>query len=451
MAKSGDLVSYDPSGAFLEHTGISPDEFAALAPRLEGARREVLVERPGLRKSSCVAPAEQPVETDFVELPERTLDDYVDRRDQSELGRILNTAHRLRETVDRVVVLGSVACTLAGCAVLNACCEPYFNELSRGQRGCRPRIYFARDHFDNDAAVGLRKLLTEGRSPDRLEDRWVVIAIGSEDGEFETAVAFRQFLAALRSFYGEGARRWSELVVSVAGVSERQFATARESGWEARFCLPAGLHAPYCVFSAAGLLPAAVVGLDVVRLLEGASAMNDHFRSAPPGRNAVLDFVGVGHLMETKRRANIRILQVWAAALESVGRWYELLLAETQGKCGHVATRSNMAVNGDGLGRGRQDRKGRRDSLVTNLIVDRWRCDPWIVSRSDSGEDSLRGFAGQTLPDLMGRAIRAEAESSRREGRPAGDIHLPRLNEYTVGQLLQMLMIANAVESHLKG
>ena len=66
--------------------------------------------------------------------------------------------------------------------------------------------------------------------------------------------------------------------------------------------------------------------------------MNEHFRNAPPGENAVLDYVGVSHLWEETAGANIRVLSVWSKALEAAGLWYDQLLAESLGKDERGAT-----------------------------------------------------------------------------------------------------------------
>ena len=60
--------------------------------------------------------------------------------------------------------------------------------------------------------------------------------------------------------------------------------------------------------------------------------MNEHFRTALPGENVVMDYVAVCHLWEIERGANTRVLSVWSDALEAVGLWYDQLLAESLGK-----------------------------------------------------------------------------------------------------------------------
>ena len=99
-----------------------------------------------------------------------------------------------------------------------------------------------------------------------------------------------------------------------------------------RFLVPDGVGGRFSILSPVGLLPAAILGVDVVKLLESAAAMNDHFRTAQPGSNVVLDYVAVNHLLEKERGCNTRLLSVWSKSLESAGLWYDQLLAESLGK-----------------------------------------------------------------------------------------------------------------------
>ena len=123
-------------------------------------------------------------------------------------------------------------------------------------------------------------------------------------------------------------------MIPVTGHSGRLHELAQALGCPEQFSVPDGVGGRFSVLSAVGLLPAAILGLNAVRLLEGAAAMNEHFRTAPPGQNVVLDYVGVCHLLESRRDVNIRVCSVWSKALEAIGLWYDQLLAESLGKAG---------------------------------------------------------------------------------------------------------------------
>ena len=243
----------------------------------------------------------------------------------------------------------------------------------------------------------------------------------------------------------------SELVIPVTGSSGRLFELATALGCRESFPVPDGVGGRFSILSAVGLLPAAILGIDIVRLLEGAATMNTHFRTAPPGQNVVLDYVGVSHLLETQRGATLRVLSVWAKSLETTGLWYDQLLAESLGKHERGATPFTTVNTRDLHSRAQQHQEGRRDKLITNVVVDHWRCDPLPVGHSDFDQDKLNDIAGKTLPELMSAAVAGTNQAYRDDGRPTADIHLPRVDEASLGQLFQMLMLATVVEGRLLG
>src|SRR5205085_9652900 len=94
------------------------------------------------------------------------------------------------------------------------------------------------------------------------------------------------------------------------------------------FTLPENVGGRYSVFTAAGLLPAALMGLDVRAMLLGAQAMTKRFLEEPFERNPVLQYAGVNYLLTTQRGKPLRVLSIWSKKLAALGLWYEQLLAE---------------------------------------------------------------------------------------------------------------------------
>ena len=283
---SDSLITYDPSGCFLPETGTSAAELAELAPRLEAARRIITEDDPRqFAHPETIPPDKRPLDAAFYPLPEILLDEYGKQRETSELGRILRTVRALSELVDRVVVLGIGGSYMGARALMDACCQPYFNELDRAGRGGRPRMYFEGNNVDNDASQGLLHLLS---APDPMAARhdgspgkaapWALVVISKSGGTLETAVAFRQYLARLRLCAGRD-ELLRKLVVPVTGTTGKLRALAEQLGCESVFPVPEGVGGRFSVLSSVGLLPAALLGLNVVRLLQGAAAMNEHFRT----------------------------------------------------------------------------------------------------------------------------------------------------------------------------
>jgi glucose-6-phosphate isomerase len=155
--------------------------------------------------------------------------------------------------------------------------------------------------------------------------------------------------------------------------------------------------------------------------------------------------------MEQQRAATIRVLSVWSKALEAVGLWYDQLLAESLGKDQRGATPLTTVNTRDLHSRAQQHQEGCRDKLITNVILDGWRCDPLPVGHSQLDHDGLNDVAEKTLPEIMTAAIQGTNQAYQEDGRPTADIHLPVSTEAYLGQLFQMLMLATVLEGRLIG
>lgn len=444
-------LRYEYDGALLGKTGISQAELDTLAPQLEAARSEVLKDVTLWNEGGKVPAEKDPLDAGFLELPERLLGEYRSKGDASELGRIIACGNRLAELVDRVVVLGIGGSYMGARALMEGIGHPYHNELPRAQRKGRPRLYFEGNNVDNDAAQGLLDVFGRDQKATGVDDAWAIAVISKSGGTLETAVAFRTFLAALRASCGGDAKRVADLVVPVTGESGKLFDLATALGCEEMFHIPDGVGGRFSVLTAVGLLPAAILGLDVVALLEGAAAMNERFRSQPPGENPVLDYVGVCHLMEKKRGALIRVLSVWDKGLEALGLWYDQLLAESLGKHEQGATPLTVVNTRDLHSRGQQHQEGRRDKLITNLIVEGNQREPIAVGKSEFDQDQLNSLAEKTVPEVLTAAIKGTNQAYAEDDRPTTNLRIAHSNESDIGQLFQMFMLATVVEGRLMG
>ena len=106
--------------------------------------------------------------------------------------------------------------------------------------------------------------------------------------------------------------------------------------------------------------------------------MNSHFRDADPGENRVLDYVGSLYWLENTGSLDIRVLNVWSDALESLGLWHDQLLAESLGKREQGATPLTVVNTRDLHSRAQQHQQGRRDKIHVNLVIQqtirKWKC-----------------------------------------------------------------------------
>ncbi|MGL4512868.1 MAG: glucose-6-phosphate isomerase [Lacipirellulaceae bacterium] len=441
------LLRYEPSAAYFDNGGTSAAALAALAPQLIAARDEVLADAQLWASGGAVPADKEPLDAGFHQLPERLCAEYASHGAASELGRLKATADRLAATCKSVVVLGIGGSYMGARALLEGCCHPFYNEVDGDARKGRPRVYFEGNNVDNDATTGLLELFASRGEP------WGLVVISKSGGTLETAAATRVFLRALSESVGGDHAKLAQRVVPVTATSGKLLDLAKALGCGELYDVPDGVGGRFSVLSAVGLMPAALLGLDVVKLLEGARAMNEHFASAAVGKNAVLDYVGVCHLLEKHQGCVTRILSTWGKRLEATGLWYDQLLAESLGKHERGAFPLTVVNTRDLHSRGQQHQEGVRDKLITNLIVER-AATPSIAIGKNPGahnQDGLDELAAKTLPQVLSAALAGTNQAYAEDRRPTTDLVLPVLDEHSLGQFLQMMMLATVAEGRLIG
>jgi glucose-6-phosphate isomerase len=422
-------------------------EFTA---RLLQVRSQVATER----ELKQVPPELQPLEAGFIDLPQKTLDEHRRQGEASTLGRVMARAGRLKQEVDRVVILGIGDSYLGARALFEALCNTYHNDLPPETRLGVPRIYFEGNNVDNDALQDLLDLLqTTCVDPELHAERWGVVVISKSGDVLETLAAHRVFRREATEFYGRNSRRLKELVVPITGAAGKLRDLCKAEGYadDEILPVPADVGGRYSVFTSVGLLPAAVMGLDVRALLLGAASMTRRFLEEPFEQNPVLQYAGVNYLMAEEYGKPLRVLSIWSKKLEALGLWYDQLLAESLGKQGRGPTPLTAVQTRDLHSRGQQHQEGPRDRMINNLVRKTTRHPPIAIAMADRNQDELNAISRKTWPDILEAALNGTKLAYAEAGRPTADLILPTLSEHTLGQLMQMLMLATVVEGRLMG
>ena len=429
---------------------ISPDRLDAIKKVTLEIRGQVSAERELLNPP----PKLRPLQAGFIDLPQKLLDQYKRKQDASELGKIIRTSNRLRENVDRVIVLGIGGSYLGARALFDALCHTYHNEMPAKLRMGKPRIYFEGNNFDNDALQELFELLDNTCvEPELAEERWGLIVISKSGETLETATAFRALKAEAVRFYGPKSPMLKKVIVPVTGPKGKLRDMAHAEGYndDDILTIPDDVGGRFSVFTSVGLLPAAVMGLDVRAMLLGAATMTRRFMEEPFDRNPVMQYAAINYLMSEELKKTNRVMAVWLRKLEAIGWWYDQLLSESLGKQGHGATPITVVNTRDLHSRGQQHQDGTRDKSINNLIVRSVKQPPIMVGMADRNEDDLNSISRKGYPDLLEAAFKGTMDAYADVARPTADIVLPTVTEHTIGQLMQMLMLATVVEGRMMG
>ncbi len=428
---------------------LAPERVDALKPLATTVRGRVAAERE-LQSTN----GKEPLEPGFIDLPQKMLDGFRRRQDASDLGRIIRTAGRLRESFDRVVVLGIGGSSLGGRALFHALCHSFHNEMPAKLRMGKPRIYFEGDALDNDSLQEFFELLDNTCvDPDIPEERWGVVVISKSGETLETAAAYRAVKAEAARYYGPRSAMYRHAIVPITGPSGRLREMCDAEGYpdDDILTIPDNVGGRYSVLTPVGLLPAAVMGLDVRAILLGAATMTKRFLEEPFERNPVLQFAVVNYLMTEELKKTTRVMAVWSKKLEALGWWYDQLLSESLGTQNRGATPLTVVQSRDLHSRGQQNQDGIRDKMINNVLIKQGKHPPVMIGMADRNEDDLNQFSRRGFPDLTEAAFKGTSDAYTDAARPSADIVLPTLNEHSIGQLLQMLMLATVVEGRLMG
>ena len=357
------------------------------------------------------------------------------------LNRIREVAERFRECRD-FVVLGIGGSALGTIALKSALLHPWHDLLPAERRGV-PRLHV----LDN---VDPRWL---GTFLDLLEPESTCVNVISKSGS--TAETMSQFLW-MRDWLkkGVGKRYTDRIVVTTDAVKGALRAMAKEEGFEA-FTIPEGVGGRFSVLSPVGLFPAAVVGIDIESMLEGAASADAAAKADNLWENQALMMAVLAYLSFRKGR-NIWVMMPYVQALRDVADWFRQLWAESLGK---AVNRRGVEVHVGqtpvkALGTTDQHSQvqlyieGPHDKVVHFIGVEDYGLDLEIPAER-TGQDSLDYLGGHTFNELIKAEQEATALALAEAGRPNCTHTIPKVTPFTLGELFFTLEMATAYSGEL--
>ena len=344
---------------------------------------------------------------------------------------------------DNVLVLGIGGSALGGLAVTEALLKPYWNLLTKEQRNGLPRIFFL-DNIDPDYMNGLIEVLDLKKT--------LVNVITKSGSTAETMSQYMIIKDLLEKELGDDYRK--NIIVTTdqkVGVLRQ---LADQEGYKT-FVVPDDVGGRFSVFSAVGLVPFALVGLDIDRMVSGIKDMDLALKNTDIFENIAAQGALINYLMDARKGKNISVMMPYSSKLKYVSDWYVQLWAESLGK--------EVDNNGDKVNVGPTPIKalgatdqhsqiqlyneGPNNKLITFIRVENFNTTleiPNIFEYTGIGY-----LGGKTINDL----INAEADSTRVAladyNRPTMTITLDRVDEYNVAQLLYMLEVQTAIAGEL--
>ncbi len=412
----GSKVTFDYSKA---SAFVSEHELTCMKKIAEAAKAELLG-REGAGKDFL----------GWIDLPENY--------DKEEFARIKKAAEKIKSDSEVLVVIGIGGSYLGARAAIEFLRHNFYNMVSKEVRKT-PEIYFAGNSISSTYAKHLI---------DVIGDRDFSVNIISKSGTTtEPAIAFRIFKELLEKKYGkeEAAKRIYATTDKARGALKK---LADEEGYE-EFVVPDDIGGRFSVLTAVGLLPIAVSGADIDKLMEGAASGREMALGNAYEENDALLYAAVRNILHRKGKA-VEVLANYEPSLHYVSEWWKQLYGESEGKDQKGIFPASVDLTTDLHSMGQFIQDGSRIMYETVMEVEE-STEQLIIGEEPVDLDGLNYLAGKSV-DFVNKSAMNGTILAHTDGQvPNLLVKIPRQDEFTLGQLFYFFEFACGVSGYILG
>lgn len=358
-------------------------------------------------------------------------------------------ADRLHGRFDNMLVLGIGGSALGNIALHAALNPPTWNLLPGGERK-GPRL-FVLDNVDPATVTHTVRFIEANGGWERT-----LVNVISKSGETaETAAQFMIVREAL--IRALGMEKHAEHVVAITDPAKGTMRRLCEEFGYATLPVPEGVGGRFSALSPVGLFSAAMCGIDIGALLEGAQVMDDRCSKATLRNNPAAMLATILVRLANEHGKTNHVMMPYANALHLMADWFRQLWAESLGK--RVNSEGNEVFAGftpiKALGATDQHsqiqlyREGPNDKAIALLAVEDFGVD--VAIPKGLGVDSLSYLEGSTLGKLLDAERRATAYALTESQRPNLTIRFPRIDARHIGEFIQLWQMATAYAGLMLG
>ena len=358
--------------------------------------------------------------------------------DKEEFTRIKAAAKKIQSDSDVLLVIGIGGSYLGARAAIEFLSHSFYNVLDKSVRKT-PEIYFCGNSI---SSTYLKHLM------DVVGDRDFSINMISKSGTTtEPAIAFRVFKEKLEAKYGK------------KGAAERIYATtdkakgslkhlSDEEGYET-FVVPDDVGGRFSVLTAVGLLPIAVSGADIDKLMEGAASGRKRALENDFENNDALQYAALRNILLRKGKS-VEILANYEPAVHYVSEWWKQLFGESEGKDNKGLFPASVDLTTDLHSMGQFIQDGSRVMFETVINIDTPR-EELTIGEEPVDLDGLNYLAGKTVDFVNKSAMNGTILAHTDGQEPNFMVTVPEVNEFYLGELFYFFEFACGVSGYLLG
>ena len=358
--------------------------------------------------------------------------------DKEEFARIQKAAEKIQSDSEVLIVIGIGGSYLGARAAIEFLRHGFYNNVSKEIRKT-PEIYYAGNSISSTYLKGLI---------DVIGDRDFSVNIISKSGTTtEPAIAFRVFKEMLEKKYGkeEAAKRIYATTDKARGALKN---LATEEGYES-FVVPDDVGGRFSVLTAVGLLPIAVSGADIEKLMEGAAAGRELALNKPFEENDALQYAAVRNILHRKGKS-VEVLANYEPSLHYVSEWWKQLYGESEGKDQKGIFPASVDLTTDLHSMGQFIQDGSRIMYETVLNVETSR-EEILINEEPVDLDGLNYLAGKSMDFVNKSAMNGTVLAHTDGNVPNLMVNIPEQNEFYLGELFYFFEFACGVSGYVSG
>ena len=358
--------------------------------------------------------------------------------DKEEFARIKAAAKKIQSDSEVLLVIGIGGSYLGARAAIEFLGHSFYNVLDKAQRKT-PEIYFCGNSI---SSTYLKHLM------DVVGDRDFSINMISKSGTTtEPAIAFRVFKEILEKKYGkEGAAKRIYATTDKAKGSLKHLSD--EEGYET-FVVPDDVGGRFSVLTAVGLLPIAVSGADIDKLMEGAAAGRKAALENDFENNGALQYAALRNILLRKGKS-VEILANYEPAVHYVSEWWKQLFGESEGKDQKGLFPASVDLTTDLHSMGQFIQDGSRIMFETVINIETSR-EELIINEEPVDLDGLNYLAGKSVDFVNKSAMNGTILAHTDGNVPNLMVTVPEVNEFYLGELFYFFEFACGVSGYLLG
>ena len=358
--------------------------------------------------------------------------------DKKEFARIKKAAKKIKKESDILVVIGIGGSYLGARAVIEALTSSFYNMLPNKQRKF-PQILYVGNNLSPNY---INELIEYIGNKD-----FSINVISKSGTTTEPAVAFRIFREILENKYGIDEAR-SRIYATTDKEKGALKSLAESEGYE-QFVVPDNIGGRYSVLTAVGLLPIAVAGIDIDKLMEGARIAQERYNDSNLKYNECYQYAVVRNILY-KLYKNTEILANYEPKMHYFTEWWKQLFGESEGKEQKGIFPAGVDFTTDLHSMGQYIQEGRRNLFETVISIEESNSDITIPS-DDDNLDGLNYLAGKGLDYVNKKAMEGTVQAHVSGDVPNIIINLKQLNETAIGELIYFFEKACAVSGMILG